>query len=54
MAFDILQHFQLRFEVSLMDDLDEIAEHISPELVSGVGLVYDGRNIVFELFYELY
>lgn len=51
MAFDILQHFQLRLEVSLMDDLDEVAKHISPKFIGGVRLVYDRCDIVFELFY---
>lgn len=51
MAFDILQHLQLRIEVPLMDDLDEVAKHISPKFISRVRLVYDCRDIVFELFY---
>lgn len=37
-----------------MDDLDEVAKHFSPKFISRVRLVYDGRYIVFELFYEFY
>ena len=37
-----------------MNDLDEVAEHVSPKFVSWVRLINYGCDIVFELFYELY
>lgn len=51
MTFDVLEHFQLRFEVPFMDDPDEIAEHVSPKLIGRIGLENYGGYIVFELFY---
>jgi hypothetical protein len=52
MHFDVLEHFDLGVEVPLVDDLEEVAEHLGPELVGRVGLVDTDCDIVFEFFYQ--
>ena len=53
MHLDVLKNLKLGFEVSLVDNLDEVAQHLSPELIGWVGLVDYGGDIVPQLIDQL-
>ncbi len=49
MHFDVLKNLKLGLKVPLVDDLDEVAEHLGPEFVGRVGIVDHCCYVVPEL-----
>jgi hypothetical protein len=49
-CLQVLQHFHLRVKVTLMQNPQEMAKHVSPKLIVGIGLVYGRYDVVFEWF----
>jgi hypothetical protein len=52
MHLDVLKNFKLGFEVALMNNFDEVTEHLGPEFICRVGLVNYCGYIVPELIYQ--
>lgn len=46
MNFNVLKHFHLSIKMTVMGDLQEIAEHLNPKFVSGVRFKDDGGHIM--------